>query len=55
MSNKKYGAVLVFGDIGRSPRMNNHAFEIVSNTDYDVYFIGYKGNIMSIPFIESCL
>lgn len=40
---KKFAAVLVFGDLGRSPRMQNHAVEITKNTDYHVYFIGYKG------------
>lgn len=39
----RYGAVLVLGDIGRSPRMQNHALEIVKNTDYNVYLIGYNG------------
>jgi hypothetical protein len=28
--NKKFGAVFVSGDIGRSPRMQNHANELVS-------------------------
>jgi len=41
--SKKYAAVLVFGDLGRSPRMMNHALEIAQNTDYNVYFIGYLG------------
>ncbi|KRX04487.1 hypothetical protein PPERSA_06040 [Pseudocohnilembus persalinus] len=37
----QYCAVLVFGDIGRSPRMQNHALEIVKNTNYKTYMIGY--------------
>ncbi len=41
--NKKYAAVLVFGDIGRSPRMQNHAYEIATMTDYHVYLVGFKG------------
>lgn len=41
----RFGAVLVFGDLGRSPRMQNHALEIVKHTKYNVYLIGYNGNI----------
>ena len=32
MAKRKECALLVFGDIGRSPRMQNHAVEIVQNT-----------------------
>lgn len=35
----KKTAVFVYGDIGRSPRMQNHA-EQLSET-HDVYFFGY--------------
>jgi len=42
-SSKKYAAVLVFGDIGRSPRMQNHAYEIATMTDYHVYLVGFQG------------
>jgi len=31
--------VFVYGDIGRSPRMQNHAFEL--SKEYQVYFMGY--------------
>jgi hypothetical protein len=31
--------VFVYGDIGRSPRMQNHAVEL--SKDYLVYFMGY--------------
>mgnify|MGYP000889970161 FL=1 len=41
--SKKRAAVLVFGDIGRSPRMQNHALQITKNTDYSVYLIGFLG------------
>jgi len=41
--SKKYAAVLVFGDIGRSPRMQNHAYEIATMTNYHVYLIGNQG------------
>lgn len=32
--------VLVYGDIGRSPRMQNHAVEL--SKQFHVYLIGYK-------------
>ena len=31
--------VFVYGDIGRSPRMQNHALEL--SKDHQVYFMGY--------------
>ena len=31
--------VFVYGDIGRSPRMQNHAIEL--SKEYQVYFMGY--------------
>ena len=40
----KYCAVMVYGDLGRSPRMLNHAQMITENTDYTVYLIGYLEN-----------
>ena len=43
-SGRRNAAVIVFGDIGRSPRMQNHAIEIVNKTDYHVYFVGYHEN-----------
>lgn len=36
-------AVLVLGDIGRSPRMMYHA-QSFANSDFQVYFIGYRGS-----------
>jgi len=44
MSGIRNAAVVVLGDIGRSPRMQNHALEILNNTDYNVYFVGYHEN-----------
>lgn len=44
MNEKKSIAVLVLGDIGRSPRMQNHALSIAKSTPYDVQLIGYKGS-----------
>ncbi len=41
---RRNAAVVVLGDIGRSPRMQNHAIEIVNKTDYNVYFVGYHEN-----------
>ena len=46
-SSKKYAAVLVFGDIGRSPRMQNHAVQLATQTDYYVYIIGFKGKFLN--------
>ena len=37
-------AIIVYGDIGRSPRMQNHASEISRNTNLTIYLIGYDGN-----------
>lgn len=36
---KPRAGVFVYGDIGRSPRMQNHAEELSKN--YEVYFMGY--------------
>ena len=43
---KEYCAVLVYGDIGRSPRMQYHTAEISKNTDFMIYFIGYDGRFL---------
>ena len=40
----KYCAVMVYGDLGRSPRMLNHAQMITLKSDYHVYLIGYLEN-----------
>jgi hypothetical protein len=39
---KKVG-VFVYGDIGRSPRMQNHAIEL--SKEYEVYFMGYCDSV----------
>lgn len=54
MSKPNVG-VLVYGDIGRSPRMQNHALQLAR--DFHVYLIGYRENeptteITSNPDIE---
>ena len=38
ITRQKVG-VFVYGDIGRSPRMQNHAEGL--SKEYDVYFMGY--------------
>ncbi len=40
---KECCAIIVYGDIGRSPRMQNHAAEISKNTNLMIYLIGYDG------------
>jgi beta-1,4-mannosyltransferase len=40
-------AILVLGDIGRSPRMMYHA-ESFANNDYETFFIGYRGGSFNI-------
>ena len=40
-------AVIVMGDVDRSPRMINHALSIANLTEYQVDLIGYRGN--SLP------
>lgn len=46
--NKKKIAVVVMGDVDRSPRMINHALSIANLTkDYQADLIGYRGN--SLP------
>ena len=44
---KKYGVVMVLGDLGHSPRMQNHALAITTHTEYDAYFVGYQGDIIT--------
>lgn len=39
----EYCAIIVYGDIGRSPRMQNHAVEISKHTNLSIYLIGYDG------------
>ena len=46
--NKKRIAVVVMGDVDRSPRMINHALSVANvTTTYNADLIGYKGN--SLP------
>ena len=39
--------VAVFGDLGRSPRMINHARELLK-MEYEVNILGYSGGIISL-------
>ena len=47
MQNKKRVAVIVMGELDRSPRMVNHALSAISYKGLDVDFIGYRGQ--SLP------
>jgi beta-1,4-mannosyltransferase len=40
-------AVIVMGDVDRSPRMINHALSVANLTSYNVDLIGYRGS--SLP------
>ena len=42
-NKSKCVAVLVLGDLGRSPRMQNHAVAL-ANAGWKVELIGFKGN-----------
>ena len=48
MQKKKFASVLVYGDIGRSPRMQNHVIQLLKNTEYYIYLIGYCGKIKQL-------
>jgi len=41
-------AVLVLGDVGRSPRMQNHAVSLAT-AGWDVDLIGFKGMDSPVP------
>ena len=43
-NKSKTVAVLVVGDIGRSPRMQNHSVAL-ANAGWKVELIGFRGNI----------
>lgn len=44
LENDNTCAIVVFGDIGRSPRMQNHALMISQNCKYKkVYLVGNLG------------
>lgn len=46
-------AVVVLGDIGRSPRMQYHALSLVNQAHMSVDFIGYTDTAPSIEISES--
>ena len=42
-------AIVVFGDIGRSPRMQNHALMISQNCQYKkIYLVGNLGILLKL-------
>lgn len=43
--------VFVYGDIGRSPRMQNHALEL--SKDHQVYFMGYFDTAPRVAVLEN--
>ena len=47
---ERSACVVVLGDIGRSPRMCNHALSLADH-DFAVRLIGYPG---AGPYIEAC-
>lgn len=49
----KHAAVIVFGDIGRSPRMQNHAVEITKSLGHNVYIIGYNESSLHSEIINN--
>lgn len=44
-------AVLVLGDVGRSPRMQYHALSLASHNGTDVVLVGYSGE-RCVPELE---
>jgi beta-1,4-mannosyltransferase len=45
---KQRAAILVLGDVARSPRMQYHALSCANQADMDVDIIGYPGIIKRI-------
>ncbi|CAI2369884.1 unnamed protein product [Moneuplotes crassus] len=46
--------VLVFGDLGHSPRMQNHALSMASCDEVDrVYFVGYQGSDLPLAIQQN--
>ena len=43
--------VFVYGDVGRSPRMQNHAVEL--SKDYEVYLMGYQDSPPRNSIVEN--
>ncbi|KAL4463791.1 hypothetical protein ABPG72_012409 [Tetrahymena utriculariae] len=52
MSQKQVASVIVFGDIGRSPRMKNHSTQLAS-AGYEVYFVGQLVKNNLIQYVEN--
>lgn len=49
----KQCSIIVFGDIGRSPRMVNHALAIADNTEYKINFYGYLDNKPTLALLRN--
>ncbi|VDL71093.1 unnamed protein product [Nippostrongylus brasiliensis] len=45
LARRHTAAVVVLGDIGRSPRMCYHAYSLATQLDYDVSLVGYLDSI----------
>ena len=41
--NKMKAAVVVLGDIGRSPRMQYHSLSLANQANFDVHIVAYQG------------
>jgi beta-1,4-mannosyltransferase len=53
-SNDKHALVLVVGDLGHSPRMQNHVRELV-DLGYSVDFVGFKESAVPIDLNHDCI
>lgn len=50
----KHAVVIVFGDIGRSPRIMNHALFLLENS-FTVHIIGYKDSELPLELATSTI
>ena len=54
LSNDKHALVLVVGDLGHSPRMQNHVRELL-NSGYSVDFVGFKESAVPLDLNHDCV
>jgi beta-1,4-mannosyltransferase len=47
-------SIVVLGDVGRSPRMQYHAYSLATELDASVQLIGFEGGERCFPAIEKC-
>lgn len=52
-SNKPHVAVLVLGDVGRSPRMQYHAMSLADIGNFEVDLIGFPGSTPRSEVLEN--